>query len=555
MSSPKFLLTFFCAFLFLFCQAKKKKKKPIFYQKTESIKWITADEIYLASDSLEGRRMGTPGEKLAANYIQKRFEQLSIPSFENRYFHQFAVKEGNKIQPESYFLIENIECKVGKDIVPFVFGKKGNLGGYVLPNVNEKDNVWLVYLKELGKGLNNPHNDGLKKIYERAKLCQNKGANAVLFINNISEENDFAFIPTSEFDSLKIPIAIVNYDCYSKNIKPNLKKDWIEMKGEFIIENIERKGTNVVAFKNNNALHTVVIGAHYDHLGYGEDHNSMYTGSDKQIHNGADDNASGISTMLCIADLIQKENLIKDNYLFIAFSGEELGLYGSKKFVEQQPYLTQNINYMINLDMVGRLKDSTKALTIGGAGTSPEWIPYIQSTNTLFNVKFDSSGVGPSDHTSFYLKNIPVLFYFTGLHSDYHKPSDDIEKINIEGCYEIAQSIFTLVKDFDKKGRVKFSKTRDSQQDKVASFKVTLGIMPDYTYNEGNGIRVDGIIDGKIAKKYGVLAGDIVQKLGTHKVTDMMSYMEALSKFKKGEATKVEIKRGKELKSIAIKFE
>ncbi len=543
-----------------FTSNAKSKKNKLSKIAIQVISQIKADEVYLASDSLEGRRTGSKGEALAYAYITNRFKNIGLEPFNNKYLHPFTVQEGKKISKESTCSIDSKSCTVGEDIIPFMWSNnsdsKINMNSYVLPHANEKDNVWFVYLdsKELGKGLNNPHGDGIKKLYEKAKQCEKLGAASVLFINNISEEEDFKFTPTTELNTLRIPVLFINNTCYKNNILPNIKKDWIEINTSIEITNTERHGTNVLAYKNNNATQTVIIGAHYDHLGYGEDHNSMSTNTEKQIHNGADDNASGVATMLAVASMLQTSTLKNYNYLFVAFSGEELGLYGSKKMVEQNTDLLKQTNYMINLDMVGRLNDSSKAITIGGAGTSPSWIPYFEKNKNDFRIKYDSSGVGPSDHTSFYLKDIPVLFYFTGLHTDYHKPSDDVEKINVTGCYKIANALFALLKNFDTAPKLLFSKTRDAQQDKVASFKVTLGIMPDYTYNEG-GVRVDGIIEGKIAKKYGLLAGDIITKLGNNTVSDMTTYMQALSTFKKTDATEVEIKRGKEVKKIAIIFE
>ena len=184
---------------------------------------------------------------------------------------------------------------------------------------------------------------------------------------------------------------------------------------------------NVIGYIDNNAEHTVVIGAHYDHLGYGGE-GSLYVGS--EIHNGADDNASGTALMLDLANQLKFNNR-NNNYLFIAFSGEEMGLLGSNYFVKNPTIDLSSINYMINLDMVGRLKED-KSLAIYGVGTSPIFKQTINSNNKSFNVIENESGVGPSDHTSFYINDIPVLHFFTGQHSDYHKPSDDSEKINFD---------------------------------------------------------------------------------------------------------------------------
>jgi Zn-dependent M28 family amino/carboxypeptidase len=315
----------------------------------------------------------------------------------------------------------------------------------------------------------------------------------------------------------------------------------------------KRTGHNVIGYIDNGAANTIIIGAHYDHLGYGEDHNSLYTGTIPMIHNGADDNASGTGALIELGKLLKTAALKNNNYLFISFSGEELGLFGSKYFTEHPTIDLAAANYMMNLDMVGRLSDSTHGLNIGGYGTSPTWGELIAEKDNYFKIKFDSSGTGPSDHTSFYRKNIPVLFFFTGVHSDYHKPTDDADKVNYNGELMVLKYIYGVIESADKKGKLAFSKTRETQSSGKSSFKVSLGIMPDYTYS-GGGVRVDGVSEGKLAQRIGIKAGDIILQLGEHKFSDMQSYMEVLSKFNKGDATKVTLKRGTETLTYDIIF-
>ena len=316
-----------------------------------------------------------------------------------------------------------------------------------------------------------------------------------------------------------------------------------------------RKAHNVVGYIDNGAQNTVVLGAHFDHLGYGEDGNSMIRTGEKNIHNGADDNASGTAAMMELAKMIKKSKLKKTNYLFIAFSGEELGLYGSKYFVEHPTISLSTVTYMVNMDMVGRMNDSTKVVTIGGFGTSPTWTNIIKTDakNNPFTIKLDSSGSGPSDHTSFYRKDIPVLFFFTGLHTDYHKPSDDAPKINFNGELAVVKYIYNVLGSTNDLPKLVFTKTREQQTGTSTRFTVSMGIMPDYTFT-GAGVRVDGVSEGRAAQKAGLKTGDIVTQLGEHKVSSVEVYMQALSKFKKGDATKVKVKRGNEELEFDIVF-
>ena len=308
-------------------------------------------------------------------------------------------------------------------------------------------------------------------------------------------------------------------------------------------------GRNILAFLDNNASQTIVIGAHYDHLGWGSE-GSLYRGEDKVIHNGADDNASGVSVMLNLASKLKETNK-GNNYLFMAFSGEEMGLLGSNYFVKNATIDTDSINYMLNMDMVGRLKvDST--LAVYGTGTSPIFKQVVTATNDNFKIVEHESGVGPSDHTSFYLNDIPVLHFFTGQHEDYHKPSDDSDKLNYAGMELISDFIYNIITDLDDNGEIAFRKTKNEGKD-TPRFKVTLGVVPDYLFSD-KGMRIDGVSEDKPAQKAGLLKGDIVIQLGDHQVEDMMGYMKALSKFEKGNTTIVKVKRDGKILEAQVTF-
>ncbi len=314
-------------------------------------------------------------------------------------------------------------------------------------------------------------------------------------------------------------------------------------------------GNNVIGFIDNNAKTTIVIGAHYDHLGFGGE-GSLYREKEKAVHNGADDNASGVAVMLNLASRLKIKNSqaeIKDknNYLFMAFSGEEMGLLGSNYFSKNPTIGAESINYMINMDMVGRMKvDST--LAVYGTGTSPMFKQTLKSNNDKFKLIENESGVGPSDHTSFYLIDIPVLHFFTGQHEDYHKPGDDSEKLNYDGMNLISDYIYNIISDLDDNGELAFRKTKN-ESDETPRFKVGLGVVPDYLF-DGKGMRIDGTREETPAYTAGLQKGDIVVKLGDSTVIDMMSYMRALSVFDNGDEAEITIKRGEETIETRVKF-
>lgn len=308
-------------------------------------------------------------------------------------------------------------------------------------------------------------------------------------------------------------------------------------------------GRNVVGYIDNGVPYTIAIGAHYDHLGYGNE-GSLYRG-EAAIHNGADDNASGTAALIQLARIL-KEKKSNYNYLFIAFSGEENGLWGSNYYSKNSTVSTDSINYMINMDMVGRLKKEN-TLAINGVGTSPIWNDVLNKINyDSLKIVTSESGVGPSDHTSFYLQDIPVLHFFTGQHEDYHRPSDDADKINYTGMIKVIRYIERLIDRLDDKEKLAFTKTKDDSGNSPR-FTVSLGVVPDYLY-DGDGMRIDGVTEGKPAASAGMQKGDIVMKLGDSTIVDMMSYMRALGAFEAGDETTVEFKRGEETKSSKVKF-
>ena len=307
-------------------------------------------------------------------------------------------------------------------------------------------------------------------------------------------------------------------------------------------------GRNVVAFLDKKAEKTIVIGAHFDHLGMGGQ-GSLHRG-DSAIHNGADDNASGTAALLALAKIFKYETL-KSNILFIAFSGEENGLWGSNYFVKNPTIDLKSVNYMINMDMVGRLNPE-KSLAVHGVGTSPSFPPVLDPINAdSLKLVPSESGVGPSDHTSFYLQDLPVLHFFTGQHADYHKPSDDADKINYEGLVQVVRYISRLIAGLDTEPKLAFTKTKDSSDS--PRFTVSMGVVPDYLY-DGKGMRVDGVSEGKPAQAAGLQKGDIVIQLGDSTINDMMGYMRALSVFKKGDSTQVVIERAGQKIASKVKF-
>jgi len=306
---------------------------------------------------------------------------------------------------------------------------------------------------------------------------------------------------------------------------------------------------NVLGLIDNGGARTVILGAHFDHLGMGGE-GSLYRG-EPAIHNGADDNASGVAVLLKVAKMLKERPEARDNYLIVFFSGEEMGLLGSNYFAKNPALSLEQVPYMINLDMVGRLREE-KTLSVSGTGTTPVWPQTLNSLNPGFELVLSESGVGPSDHTSFYLQDIPVLHFFTGQHEDYHKPSDDAELLNYEGMNLIASYIMDITQEMESQEEVAFRTTKNESEE-VPRFKVAMGVIPDYLFS-GEGMRIDGVSEDKPAQKAGLQKGDVVVQLGDSTVVDMMSYMRALSVFETGDETTVVVSRDGEQVRAKITF-
>ncbi len=510
----------------------------------------------ISSDSYEGRETGSKGETKTYEYIIKEFKKARLkPKGTSSYLQEFSFTDGAKTGPGTQLIINSTIYVPDSDFYTLPYSSNGSVTGYIAkvgygiydPN-NKRDDyagklniAKKVFVIETGTpDGNEPHGkfsdwDLRKKI----DLAVTKGAAAVIFINSDTSLDNPSANWKIRTSPSTIPVAFANARA-ARVLKDSVVTN-ITFGADVI--RIEKKGHNVIGFIDNNSPNTVVIGAHLDHLGYGSE-GSLYRG-EPAIHNGADDNASGVAALIELSKFVQAAGLKRSNYLFIGFSGEEKGLLGSNYFVKNPTVDLKTINYMINMDMLGRL-NSENMLIVNGTGTAERWKAVLDSSLTPgLKVKETDSGVGPSDHTSFYLQNIPVLHFFSGSHNDYHKPSDDEDKINYPGEVMIVRTIENVLRKLDNAGKLQFVKTKDEDNENAPKFKVTLGVVPDYAF-EGEGMRIDGVTDGKPASKSGLQPGDVVIQIGEYKVTDMMSYMKALSKFTKGETTKVKVRRGKD---------
>ena len=518
---------------------------------------------YLASDELKGREAGTEEEKIAAQYIQKEFKNIGLePAGTDQYYQNFDFLAGKIFGDNNALAVGESDFEIDTDYFPLNFSGNGTAKGEIVnlefgisamdldhDDYSGKDVEGKIALINVSSpdGIH-PHSKYLKyhDLRERAGLAQSKGAIAVVFINNDETANDPTKRYTDKMSILDIPVIFYSGE---SNIDVNQN---ITMSVDMVED--RRIAQNVIAQIDNSAEQTVILGAHYDHLGYG-DEGSLYRGDKPMIHNGADDNASGTSMLIEIAKEIKSNKALKsNNYLFIAFSGEEKGLLGANYFSKEPTIDLEKVTYMINMDMVGRMDTTKNSIGINGVGTSPVWTPLLDSINSQgIGLVTTESGVGPSDHTAFYLSDIPVLHFFSGTHEDYHKPSDDADKINYDGMVKVYSMINQINAKLADAGMIEFTKTKDSEGTRAPQFTVTLGVVPDYMF-EGSGLKIDGVSEEKPAQVAGIQKGDIILKIGEYEISDIYAYMNSLSNFKKGQEVIVIVNRDDTELELTVNF-
>ncbi len=311
--------------------------------------------------------------------------------------------------------------------------------------------------------------------------------------------------------------------------------------------------SNVLGYLDNQAPQTIMIGAHYDHLGFGGSGSGSLHIGDPEPHNGADDNASGVAMIFDLAERLQQDGANDDyNFLIVGWSAEEMGLVGSKYLAEHMPEGMPALVGVINFDMVGRLSEE-KVLAVNGTGTSPVWPDLLASAaKDRVTLMSHESGLGPSDHASFYLKDLPVLHFFTGQHPQYHKPGDDVHLVNFDGMVTISDVVYDVIDGLPESGEIPFTKTKDESMNEVSAFKVTMGVMPDYVY-AGEGMRIDGVLDDRPAMKAGLERGDVLIEMDGTRVGDIYDYMECLGEHEKGDKVNIIVERkGEKLKKRII---
>jgi hypothetical protein len=558
---------------------------------------ITARDIrqyvsFLASDALEGRGSGTEGNRKAADYLVRELKYLDIQGggADGGYLQPFTFSVSVRLGEGNAMTLGGKPLALGQEYRPLGFSANATATGDVVfagygITANDKEYDDYAGLDVKGKIVvvlryapdgDSPRSEYAKHtgLREKARIARDHGAAALVMITGPANDPEDELMKLS-FDqvaansglpviSMKRSVLAAAFEAAGQDLKAlqdSIKASRRPRSFSFAglgatvttnVQTMKAKSANVIGILpgNDPALknEAVVIGAHYDHLGWGGPGSGSQRPDTIAIHNGADDNASGTAAVLELAakfDSMRKQ--LRRTVVFAFFSGEELGTLGSQQYVTSPPIPLEQTVAMINLDMVGRLQE--KKLTVGGTGTASLWPDLLGKYNkdSTFVYSFEPDGFGPSDHASFYGKNIPVLFFFTGTHNDYHKPSDDADLLNYDGEAQVARLAFQVARDVVQKDerpvyvRVESAAPRGAAGD-ARSFSVSLGIVPDFGQSS-DGMKVSSVQPNRAGEKAGLKAGDVIVKMAGKPVLNIYDYMGLLGELKAGDVIDLEVRR------------
>lgn len=542
---------------------------------------------YLASEELGGRYPGTQGDSMAAAYIRDQFEEYGLELPGDNGFQTFEVVTEVDLGANNSFGWNRRMGTLQDDFLPLSFTGNGNVrsdlvfAGYGI-SINKSTFSFNDYadLDVSGKIVmimeGAPHVDDGEEdpfagfLSQRNKIlnAKDRGAIGVIFVAGplFDDKDELKFVKRKE-SSVGLPVIRVKRTLANELLKQaqqsieqlEIKHSNGETGGFMVTETVffqtdviskEAKTQNILGFiqsPNNPDGEILIIGAHYDHLGMGGKGSGSRVPDTTAVHYGADDNASGVSALIELAgSLAANKDQLQFSVLFIAFACEEMGLIGSRYYVENPVYPLNRVNAMINMDMLGRLRD--KKLSVGGVGTAIEFETLIESANTnSLKLALSFEGQGPSDHASFYSKDLPVLYFSTGAHMDYHTPEDSPDKINGEGMVEAVFFIEEVILKMGELDSITYQEAGPKQLTSTRSpYKVTLGIMPDFTGGSNDGLGVEMVTEGRPAQLAGMLKGDVIVSLNGLSVTNIQDYMMRLQTLEEGQTITVEVMRNEE---------
>ena len=554
-----------------------------------TIEDLRANIEYLASDSLKGRKPGKEGDLLAAQFIRDKFENAGLELMCNNGFQKFGLLTSAELGQGNTLNINDKSFEAEKDFLPYAFSANTEVeaqvvfagfglqvdidtikwddfegvdvaGKWILalqgdPDLENARSPFVEFSSERAKALTASDNNAAGLILVAGTKFNEKDELSSLFFDKNSRRYSFPIMQvTREVANEILANSGETIELLEAKILENNKPISLQVETKVAVNiNVVQKETetqNVVAVvrgtDENLKNQYVVVGGHYDHLGMGGPGSGSRAVDTIAVHNGADDNASGVAAIIELAEKVAAEKSNKRSIIFVAFGAEEMGLVGSKAFTAKPPVETEEMVAMFNLDMVGRFDSTLNGLSIGGTKTSKEAEDILNEFNTGFKLAMSPEGIGPSDHASFYLQDIPVFFISTGAHADYHTPIDDVEFINFEGAKKVTEYTYALLNEVSNRDSVlTFQEAGPKfQRSRGGTLKITFGIMPDFAGMESRGLRIDAVTKGKPAQKGGMKKGDIITAIDGKKVGGIHDYMSRLKSLEAGQTVLVDIIRG-----------
>ena len=558
---------------------------------------ILSHAYFLADDSLYGRDAGSPHELAAAGYIRDQFIEAGLAPAVEGYlqpFHFVAAVELGRSNRLSWRGENEVNLPLGEAYRPLGFSSNGNARGALVfagygissddPDYDDYAGIEvagkIVMVMRFSPDGTNPHGSfgDHAPLRKKALIAREKGAAALLVVSG-PEEDEAGYLMPLRYDragdagipvvhitrlaadrmlsAVDLTVAQLQKEINASRLPLSTPVSGVTVSLAVEVNPVDATSHNVLgSLPGSGSLKDewIVLGAHYDHLGYGGEGSGSLAPDKLAIHNGADDNASGTSVLIALAHhfaqaTIDSTAMIADrrSIMFQAYGVEERGLLGSAYVIKNSPVPIAQVVAMLNMDMIGRL--SSGKLVIGGAGTSPLWKKLVPEMNIAnLPITFDDEGFGGSDHQSYYLADKPVLFFFTGQHKQYHRPTDDAVLLDGDGLASIGSLVADITAALSTRSdRPRFTKPAGSSQPFRGGFAVVVGTIPDYTWG-GAGLRLAGTRPGSPADKGGLKAGDILIGFGATAVKSIYDYMYALQAAKAGKTLKVTILRdGEEL--------
>ncbi len=560
----------------------------------------------LTAPAMEGRGAGSKGLTRAEHLIEKRYKSLGLePAGTNSYLHPFTVITGAQLKGKNSFAVltgdRKVELKAKQDFVPFSFSASGSAHGPLVfagygisadefhyddyAGIDVKDKIVVVLRYEPPSFGEKSGNQGMtqhSQLVSKAINARNHGAKALVLVNGKLGDGEEDLL--TRFGSVSGP---ENAGIIFVQVKNDVAGGWLKAAGKSLVElqeqiNASSKAASFALAENQTAALTVsiqttratvnnvlaylpgktdeyvIIGAHYDHLGRGN-FDSLAPSQIGQIHPGADDNASGTAGVLELARLLApQKGQLRRGILFASFAGEELGLLGSAAWVRDPTRPLDKAVAMLNMDMIGRIKD--QKVYIGGVGTGSTLKAVVEqaSEKSGFKIEYSPGGYSSSDHTSFVAKKIPVLFFFSGLHSDYHKPSDTWEKIDPIAATRLLDVVgATLEQLADAEERPAFivvAEDKPAGGPGGSGYGPYFGSIPDFGEVE-NGVKFSDVRPGSPAAKAGLKAGDILVQFGDKAIKNLYDFTDALRRSKVGEVVEVKVLRDGQPVTASVKLE